>query len=218
MIARPLSVSFRPSGSRLNSLKPSVPSSRSSDLEIVAPPMPRSPAALRMLPSSATARKWRRSFQSSRRRTSRTPCSESEAPPSTLSCIRALPFLPNVNAESATRDRRLMRCRTLDELPWSRRYSVGPALTSEIGRLVALAVPEIPAMRIIEPAIRRVHERNPDSILAVRGRKGLEGGVALLHLNRQGLAALLDGTFGPAEPRLEHLTLAHETPAAIYGW
>ncbi|HLW92591.1 MAG TPA: GNAT family N-acetyltransferase [Roseiarcus sp.] len=111
-----------------------------------------------------------------------------------------------------------MRCRTLDELPWSRRYSVGPALTSEIGRLVALAVPEIPAMRIIEPAIRRVHERNPDSILAVRGRKGLEGGVALLHLNRQGLAALLDGTFAPAEPRLEHLTLAHETPAAIYGW
>ncbi len=106
---------------------------------------------------------------------------------------------------------------SLDELQCSRRFQVGPASAAEVTELIATASPAIPTMRIVEPAVRRIHERDPDTIIAVRGRSGLAGGGALLFLSRQGLAALRDGTLSPADPRAEHLALPPEAPAAIYG-
>jgi predicted GNAT family N-acyltransferase len=108
--------------------------------------------------------------------------------------------------------------RTLDCLPWSRRYHVSAALPLEVERLIAMASQDIPAMTVIGDAIRRVHAQNPDAILAVRGRGGLVGGVALLYLNSRGLEALLGGQFEPADPPDKYLAQPHETPAAIYGW
>jgi predicted GNAT family N-acyltransferase len=106
----------------------------------------------------------------------------------------------------------------LDDLPQSRRYEAGPASQSEITELIARAAPHIPGMKIIGPAIRRIHEGNSDTIFAVRGRNGLEGGIAFLYLNAHGLKALLDETFSPADPSPGHLAQANEKPAAIYGW
>jgi hypothetical protein len=65
---------------------------------------------------------------------------------------------------------------SLDELQCSRRFQVGPASAAEVTELIATASPAIPTMRIVEPAVRRIHERDPDTIIAVRGRRGLAGG------------------------------------------
>ena len=65
--------------------------------------------------------------------------------------------------------------RSLDELPCSRRFQVGPASAAEVKDLIAMASPAIPTMRIVEAAFRRIHQQDPNTILAVRSRNGLVG-------------------------------------------
>jgi predicted GNAT family N-acyltransferase len=88
----------------------------------------------------------------------------------------------------------------------------------ELGLLIDAAAPEIPAMKVIEPAIRRVFAFNPETILAIFNDQGLAGGFAFLYLNEAGFERLLDGAFSVADPDLFHLAAPGETPRALYAW
>jgi predicted GNAT family N-acyltransferase len=110
------------------------------------------------------------------------------------------------------------RQRPLDLIAPSRRYMLRPAEESEVGRLIEAAAQDIPAMKVIEPAIGRVFSFNRETILAVLGSKGLAGGFAFLYLNQAGLEALLTGALSVADPDLRHLASRGEAPSALYVW
>ncbi len=112
----------------------------------------------------------------------------------------------------------ILKHRPLDLIAPSRRFTVRPATTSELGLLIDAAAPEIPAMKVIEPAIRRVFSFNPETILAVLNDEGLAGGFAFLYLNETGLGRLLDGAFSVADPDLAHLAGPGEVPRGLYAW
>ncbi len=112
----------------------------------------------------------------------------------------------------------ILKHRPLDHIAPSRRFTVRPATASELGVLVDAAAPEIPAMKVIEPAIRRVFCFNPETVLAVHDNKGLAGGFAFLYLNETGFERLLDGAFSVADPDLRELAAPHELPRALYAW
>jgi predicted GNAT family N-acyltransferase len=110
------------------------------------------------------------------------------------------------------------RLRPLDLLPPSRRFTLRPATASEVEQLVAAAAEEIPAMKVIKPAIGRVFAFNHETILAVHAGERLIGGVAFLYLNREGLERLLAGGLSIADPELRYLAPCGEAPAALYFW
>lgn len=115
-------------------------------------------------------------------------------------------------------DGSILKHRLLDLIPPSRRFTLRPVEECEIGRLIEAAARDIPAMKVIEPAIRRVFSYNRETILAVISSKGLIGGFAILYLNRAGLERLLRGSFSVADPDLSHLASPGETPSALYAW
>ena len=112
----------------------------------------------------------------------------------------------------------ILKRRPLDLIPPSRRFTVRPATVSELGLLIDRAAPEIPAMKVIEPAIRRVFAFNPETILAILNDQGLAGGFAFLYLNETGFRGLLDGAFSVADPELAQLAAPGEPPRALYAW
>lgn len=112
----------------------------------------------------------------------------------------------------------ILKRRALDHIPPSRRFTVRPATASELSLLIERAAPEIPAMKVIEPAIRRVFAFNPETILAILDARGLAGGFAFLYLNESGLKRLLDGALSIADPDLGELAVPGEAPRALYAW
>jgi predicted GNAT family N-acyltransferase len=112
----------------------------------------------------------------------------------------------------------ILKHRPLDHILPSRRFTVRPATALELSLLIDRAAPEIPAMKVIEPAIRRVFAFNPETILAVLNDKGLAGGFAFLYLNETGFTRLLEGAFSVADPDLAHLAAPGENPCALYAW
>jgi predicted GNAT family N-acyltransferase len=112
----------------------------------------------------------------------------------------------------------ILKHRPLDLIPPSRRFTIRPASPAEVGSLIDAAAPEIPAMKVIEPAIRRVFSFNRETILAVLNATGLAGGFAFLYLNETGLGRLLDGGFSVADPDLAHLAAPGEAPRGLYAW
>lgn len=115
-------------------------------------------------------------------------------------------------------DGHVWRKRPLDLIPPSRRFTVRPAETAEVHHLIDTAANDIPVMKVIRPAIMKVHEFNPESVLAVIGRNGLAGGFGVLYLNAFGFEALMTDTLSVADPDLRHLAARGETPKALYGW
>jgi predicted GNAT family N-acyltransferase len=112
----------------------------------------------------------------------------------------------------------ILKHRPLDLIPPSRRFVLRPARVCEVGPLIEAAAQEIPAMKVIEPAIRRVFSFNQETILAVLDHKGLAGGFAFLYLNEVGFERLLAGGFSVADPDLGHLAAPGEAPSALYAW
>jgi predicted GNAT family N-acyltransferase len=112
----------------------------------------------------------------------------------------------------------ILKHRPLDHILPSRRFTVRPATISELSPLIDAAASEIPAMKVIEPAIRRIFSFNPETILALLTEKGLAGGFALLYLNETGLGRLLEGAFSVADPDLSHLAAPGEAARALYAW
>lgn len=106
---------------------------------------------------------------------------------------------------------------TLDLLPPSRRFSVGPATNEELPYLTTMTARRIPGLQGTYPAVERVH-RHSRSILAVRNGQELVGCFAALLLNRGGHEALLEGTLSFGEPSQSHLVRPGEKAAAIYVW
>ncbi|SEE83953.1 Predicted N-acyltransferase, GNAT family [Rhizobiales bacterium GAS191] len=115
-------------------------------------------------------------------------------------------------------DGHVSRQRPLDLLPPSRRFVLRPAEAHEVERLVEAAAEDIPAMKVIAPAIERVFSFNRETILAVIGSKGLVGGFAFLYLNQLGLERLLEGALSVADPDLRYLASQGEAPKALYAW
>lgn len=99
-----------------------------------------------------------------------------------------------------------------------RRVQAYPARRDQLGELVALAQHLIPSLAAAESTVRRVYERNPDSIWAVERQGRLVGVFAMLLLNAEGNRCLLRGDFDPENPALERLTVQGEAAAAIYFW
>lgn len=74
-------------------------------------------------------------------------------------------------------------------------------------------------------AVRRVITHNPDSLWAIARRQGfnaaapaVDGFVAFLTLNAEGLKRLVAGTFDASDPDPALLTPQNKKPAAIYLW
>lgn len=100
----------------------------------------------------------------------------------------------------------------------SRRVAAMPATTSEIPTLVRLASRTIPALAAAEPAVRRVHARDPETVWNFRFRGEVAGLFALLYLNHLGLQALMEATIDGADPSNELLCELGEPVQAIYVW
>ena len=73
--------------------------------------------------------------------------------------------------------------------------------------------------------VRRVIQHNPDSLWAIARRHtfdaaapAIDGFVAFLMLNEEGVRRLIAGTFDPSNPDIALLTPQNRKPAGIYVW
>jgi hypothetical protein len=98
------------------------------------------------------------------------------------------------------------------------RIGVDEARAEDLGQARALAAALIDPAIAPEEAIRAIHARSGCGIYLVHEGGEVAGIVAMVLLNRAGLAAVKDNTFNPLTPALEHVAEAHEEPAAVYGW
>jgi predicted GNAT family N-acyltransferase len=97
---------------------------------------------------------------------------------------------------------------------------VGNQLDAVIGR----ARIDLPGLADTE-VVYRVMSHNPDSLWAISKRQGfnaaaptVDGFMAFLMLNKEGLRQLVAGTFDASNPDLQLLTPQNCKPAAIYWW
>ena len=95
---------------------------------------------------------------------------------------------------------------------------------AELDSLLARARIDLPGLAGAE-AVRRVMSHNPDSLWAIARRRSfdaaapaVEGFVAFLTLNEEGLKRLVAGTFDASDPDPALLTPQNKTPAAVYLW
>ncbi len=100
----------------------------------------------------------------------------------------------------------------------ARRVTSAPAKPRQLGDLITLAQRLIPPLAAAEPTIRRVYDRNPDSIWAVERHSRLVGVFAMLLLNAPGYQALRRGTLDAANPATDLLTQRGEAAEAVYLW
>src|SRR5215475_14988448 len=117
--------------------------------------------------------------------------------------------------------------RRLDDpaiLALARRLVVFNVAGEQIATLMDLARKGIPTLTSAE-VVQRVASHNPDCFWAIAHRDRFnintpvgEGYVAALHLTKQGLSQLLDGTLDRRNPPLSVICAQHEKPAGIYVW
>jgi predicted GNAT family N-acyltransferase len=93
-----------------------------------------------------------------------------------------------------------------------------------LDNLLARARIDLPGLAGAE-AVRRVMSHNPDTLWAIARRDSfdaaspsVDGFVAFLMLNAEGLRRLVAGTFDASDPDLALLTPQNKKPAAIYLW
>lgn len=94
----------------------------------------------------------------------------------------------------------------------------------ELEGLLSQAERDLPGLAGSD-VVRRVMTHNPDSLWAIARRDSfdaaaqqMEGFVAFLTLNQEGLRQLLEGSFDASNPDTAFLTAQNERPAAIYLW
>lgn len=98
------------------------------------------------------------------------------------------------------------------------RIGVDEADAGDLAQARALAAALINPAIAPEEAIRAIHTRSGCGIYLVREGGAVAGIIAMVLLNRAGLAAVEQDVFNPLTPALEHVAQAHEEPAAVYGW
>lgn len=106
----------------------------------------------------------------------------------------------------------------LDLLTREDGIEVRPARLDELPEMVALARREVAGISASDGVVRRIFDRNPESIFGFRRDRRLTGGVAFLYLNEEGLEHLLLDMIDFADPDLRLLAHRGEEPAAIYFW
>jgi predicted GNAT family N-acyltransferase len=109
-------------------------------------------------------------------------------------------------------------------LALARRLVIFNAVGEQIETLMNEARKAIPGLTSAE-VVQRVASHNPDCFWAIAHRDKFninapvgEGYVAALHLTKQGLSQLLDGTLDRRNPPLSVICAQHEKPAGIYVW
>ena len=105
----------------------------------------------------------------------------------------------------------------LGQLP-VRRVAVRAAELDEIPELVRMAATEIPSLAAAQPAVVRVHIKNPDNVWSFRNSGRLIGVYAMLLLNADGREKMLDGALDCSDPPVDCLAEPGEPVAAIYKW
>jgi hypothetical protein len=93
-----------------------------------------------------------------------------------------------------------------------------PASWAELPAMVALAKIAISQIEVGEAAVERVFRHHPECIFPFRLNGRIEGGIAWLFLNEQGLEALLLDEIDFSAPDVALLARRNEAPAAIYAW
>lgn len=84
--------------------------------------------------------------------------------------------------------------------------------------MVAIAHQAISAISISQSAVERVFGHHPECIFPFRQHGRIEGGIAYLFLNEQGLEALLLDEIDFSAPDVALLARRNEAPSAIYAW
>jgi hypothetical protein len=92
------------------------------------------------------------------------------------------------------------------------------ATAEEIPFLHEFAKLQIPDVQAFESTLRRVHQRNSNSLLVITENERFLGGVGFLFLNEAGRDALLKGELDFQNPQDECLCKEEDAPAAIYVW
>lgn len=109
------------------------------------------------------------------------------------------------------------RRRRFDELPFSPKLEVRPALDDELSQLATLLSEMIPGLLAPFSSFSSVHSYSK-SIYTVRNSSSIVGCFACLHLNAKGLEKLLDGSLSMVEPERVYLAECGARVDAIYAW
>lgn len=95
---------------------------------------------------------------------------------------------------------------------------------NQLDSVIARARVDLPGLAGAD-AVYRVMSHNPDSLWAIAKRQGfnaeapaIDGFMAFLMLNEEGLRRLVAGTFDASNPDLQMLAPQNCKPAAIYWW
>ena len=105
-----------------------------------------------------------------------------------------------------------------DGLPRVREIEVRPARRSELAAIAELGNRMVPGVHVKVSDLEHYFSFDPDSILTF-GRQGkLLGAVAFLHLNRDGLDALLRAEMTLTQTDFSLLAGRSEPASAIYVW
>ncbi len=109
------------------------------------------------------------------------------------------------------------RRRRLVDLPVSQTLEVRPAFDEELPLLSGLLRELVPGIQAPFSSFASVHLYSK-SIYAVRNNSSLTGCFACLHLSKEGLEGLLDGSLSMVNPPLACLVKDGSRVEAIYAW
>lgn len=136
--------------------------------------------------------------------------------------VHPLALTKDVLAEAPAKPRHSLD--DLDPAKLGRRAIIFTPTGRAVEQLLDAARHHIPGLADVS-VIHRMISHNPNTIWAIARRENFrsedpqpEGFSAFLYLRKEGLEALLAGTFDRTNPDLSHLARQYERPAAIYGW
>lgn len=92
------------------------------------------------------------------------------------------------------------------------------AEAAELPRVRELAARLIGPCIAEEDVLRAIHDRSGYGVYVVREAGRVAGTLALIFLNREGLAAIEADAFDPLHPPVEMAVLPDEEPACVYAW
>lgn len=103
-------------------------------------------------------------------------------------------------------------------VPLRPRVGVRRPLASDFEAISALIQKNIDGPVASAATVRRVLAINPNSIMLMATKAGVQGVWGMLMLRSEGLEALLSGEFDALDPPSHQIAECAEAPAAIYVW
>lgn len=103
-------------------------------------------------------------------------------------------------------------------VPVHPRVGVRRALATDFEAISALIQQHLDGPVASPATVQRVLTINPNSIMLMETKAGVQGVWGMLMLRPEGLEALLSGEFDALDPSSRHIAACAEAPAAIYVW